>query len=44
MTFSAHKFGNFFPGTGSKEDIGVDDGKYYSVNYPLNDGVDDFTY
>jgi histone deacetylase 1/2 len=44
MTFSAHKFGNFFPGTGSLTDIGVDEGKYYSVNYPLNDGVDDFTY
>jgi histone deacetylase 1/2 len=44
MTFSAHKFGNFFPGTGSLTDVGVDAGKFYSVNYPLNDGIDDFTY
>ena len=44
MTCSLHKFGNFFPGTGSINDVGVDKGKYYSVNYPLEDGVDDQTY
>lgn len=44
MTCSIHKFGDFFPGTGSLGDIGVEEGKYYSVNYPLNDGVNDATY
>lgn len=44
MTASFHKFGDFFPGTGSVDDIGVGPGKYYSVNFPLNDGVDDFTF
>mmetsp|Transcript_18962 Transcript_18962/g.26247 ORF Transcript_18962/g.26247 Transcript_18962/m.26247 type:complete len:241 (+) Transcript_18962:306-1028(+) len=44
MTASFHKFGDFFPGTGSLGDIGVEEGKYYSVNFPLNDGVNDFTF
>ncbi|GFE55157.1 histone deacetylase [Babesia ovis] len=41
MTVSFHKFGNFFPGTGDVTDVGVASGKYYSVNVPLNDGMDD---
>ncbi|CCF75609.1 histone deacetylase 1/2 [Babesia microti strain RI] len=41
MTVSFHKFGNFFPGTGDITDIGMSTGKYYSVNVPLNDGIDD---
>ncbi|KAK1444001.1 histone deacetylase [Babesia gibsoni] len=41
MTVSFHKFGNFFPGTGDITDVGVASGKYYSVNVPLNDGMDD---
>jgi histone deacetylase 1/2 len=44
MTVSFHKFGNYFPGTGGIDDIGVGAGKYYSVNYPLNEGVDDFIF
>jgi len=44
MTVSFHKFGDFFPGTGDLKDDGVDKGKYYSVNFPLNDGIDDKTY
>ena len=44
MTVSLHKYGSFFPGTGSINDIGVETGKYYSVNYPLDEGVDDSTY
>jgi histone deacetylase 1/2 len=44
MTVSFHKYGSFFPGTGSLNDIGVEGGKYYSVNYPLDEGVDDATY
>lgn len=38
---SFHKFGDFFPGTGHIKDIGVAAGKYYSLNVPLNDGVND---
>ncbi|KAL6219706.1 hypothetical protein ACLB2K_007465 [Fragaria x ananassa] len=41
MTVSFHKFGNFFPGTGHIEDIGVGLGKNYSLNVPLNDGIYD---
>ncbi|KAF9624949.1 hypothetical protein IFM89_016197 [Coptis chinensis] len=41
MTVSFHKFGDFFPGTGHLKDIGAQGGKYYSLNVPLNDGIDD---
>jgi len=42
LTASFHKYGDmFFPGTGSLGDIGVSSGKYYTVNVPLNDGIDD---
>jgi acetoin utilization deacetylase AcuC-like enzyme len=44
MTVSLHKFGNFFPGTGDMRDVGYGEGKNYSVNFPLQDGVDDATY
>ncbi|KAL3655404.1 Histone deacetylase 6 [Castilleja foliolosa] len=41
MTVSFHKFGDFFPGTGHIKDIGVGSGKYYALNVPLNDGLND---
>ncbi|KAL5718179.1 histone deacetylase [Ranunculus cassubicifolius] len=41
MTVSFHKFGDFFPGTGHLKDVGVGSGKYYALNVPLNDGIDD---
>lgn len=41
MTVSFHKFGDFFPGTGHIKDIGANSGKHYSLNVPLNDGIDD---
>jgi histone deacetylase 3 len=42
MTVSFHKYGNyFFPGTGDMYDVGVDQGRYYSVNVPLREGMDD---
>ena len=42
MTVSFHKYGDmFFPGTGDIKDIGEKNGKYYSVNVPLKDGIDD---
>jgi len=44
MTVSFHKFGEYFPGTGDIRDIGADKGKYYSVNFPLRDGIDDESY
>jgi histone deacetylase 1/2 len=44
MTVSFHKFGEYFPGTGDIRDIGAGKGKYYSVNFPLRDGIDDESY
>ncbi|KAH7442599.1 hypothetical protein KP509_03G095800 [Ceratopteris richardii] len=44
MTVSFHKFGDYFPGTGDLRDIGYGSGKYYSLNVPLNDGIDDQSY
>ncbi|KAI6228233.1 Histone deacetylase [Aphelenchoides besseyi] len=45
MTVSFHKFGNyFFPGTGDMYDVGLNRGRYYSVNVPLREGMDDESY
>jgi len=44
MTVSFHKFGEYFPGTGDIRDIGAGTGKYYSLNFPLRDGIDDESY
>ncbi|CAM6126040.1 unnamed protein product [Calypogeia fissa] len=45
MTVSFHKFGDyFFPGTGDVKDVGEKDGKYYSINVPLKDGIDDTSF
>ncbi|VDK75786.1 unnamed protein product [Litomosoides sigmodontis] len=44
MTVSFHKFGEYFPGTGDVQDIGLGQGKYYAVNCPLHDGIDDDAY
>jgi histone deacetylase 1/2 len=44
MCVSFHKFGEYFPGTGDIRDVGAGKGKYYSINYPLKDGIDDFNY
>ncbi|XP_072968762.1 histone deacetylase 6 [Typha angustifolia] len=41
MTVSFHKYGDFFPGTGHISDVGDKQGKYYAVNVPLSDGIDD---
>merc|ERR1712087_308550 len=41
MTVSFHKFGEYFPGTGDVKDVGANAGRYYSVNFPLKDGMDD---
>lgn len=44
MTVSFHKFGDYFPGTGDLQDIGSGPGRYYAVNFPLKDGIDDFNF
>ncbi|MBA0684004.1 hypothetical protein Goari_025621 [Gossypium aridum] len=45
MTVSFHKFGDmFFPGTGDVKDIGEREGKYYAINVPLKDGIDDTSF
>ncbi|KAF9524494.1 histone deacetylase RPD3 [Crepidotus variabilis] len=41
MTVSFHKFGEYFPGTGTQEDRGRGKGKGYSLNVPLKDGTTD---
>lgn len=41
MTVSFHRYGDFFPGTGDLKDIGENEGKGYSVNVPLLNGLDD---
>ncbi|KAI5147970.1 histone deacetylase 1/2 [Enteropsectra breve] len=44
MTLSFHKYKDYFPGTGRLDDIGYGRGRNYSVNIPLNDGIDDEGY
>lgn len=45
MTVSFHRHGDgFFPCTGAVTDIGAGDGTNYSINFPLNDGIDDASY
>ncbi|KAF9255973.1 histone deacetylase RPD3 [Marasmius fiardii PR-910] len=41
MTVSFHKYGEYFPGTGTQEDRGRDKGKGYAINVPLKDGMTD---
>ncbi|ANB13365.1 histone deacetylase HOS2 [Sugiyamaella lignohabitans] len=45
MTLSLHKYnGEYFPGTGNYDEIGAGNGKHYSLNVPLQDGIDDESY
>jgi len=45
MTVSFHKYGNyFFPGTGDMYETGAENGRGYSINIPLKEGMDDFNY
>jgi histone deacetylase HOS2 len=45
MTVSFHKYtGDFFPGTGKLDDNGAGLGKHFSLNVPLQDGIDDDMY
>ncbi|KAK9729626.1 putative histone deacetylase 1-B [Basidiobolus ranarum] len=44
MSVSFHKYGEYFPGTGDIDDVGIGKGKNYAVNFPLRDGIDDESY
>lgn len=44
MTVSFHKYGDYFPGTGRVQDLGVGRGTNYALNFPLMDGIDDAAY
>ena len=44
LTASFHKYGEFFPGTGEVDDLGAASGKYYTLNFPMRDGMDDESY
>jgi len=44
MTFSLHKYGDFFPGTGHIKDTGAKEGTGFSVNAPLTSGMTDKAY
>ncbi|KAG6917573.1 hypothetical protein DXG01_002042 [Tephrocybe rancida] len=44
MTCSFHKFGEYFPGTGTQDDRGRGKGKGYAINVPLKDGITDQSY
>lgn len=45
MTVSFHKYtGEFFPGTGALDETGEGAGKHFSLNVPLQDGIDDYSY
>mmetsp|Transcript_37779 Transcript_37779/g.113008 ORF Transcript_37779/g.113008 Transcript_37779/m.113008 type:complete len:443 (-) Transcript_37779:274-1602(-) len=44
MTFSLHKYGDFFPGTGHIKDTGAKEGTGFSVNAPLASGMTDDAY
>ncbi|PIO71187.1 histone deacetylase family protein [Teladorsagia circumcincta] len=42
ITVSFHKYGSlFFPGTGSIYDLGQGTGRYFAVNVPLQQGIED---
>lgn len=45
MTVSFHKYnGEFFPATGSVDEVGVGKGENFAINVPLRDGIDDESY
>lgn len=45
MTVSFHRYdGDFFPGTGDLDQLGHEKGKFYCVNVPLDEYMDDVSY
>jgi len=42
LTLSFHEYGEgFFPGSGNYDSIGEGEGKGFSINVPLKQGIDD---
>ena len=39
MTVSFHRYGGYFPGTGSPTEIGSGHGKYHTLNVPFSQGL-----
>ena len=44
FTLSFHKFGDFYPGTGSLADVGTGEGRYFAMNLPLRKGLSDASF
>ena len=44
LYFSTHRYGFFYPGTGSATEVGKDKGLGFTVNVPLSTGVSDSEY
>lgn len=44
VTVSFHRYGDFFPGSGDLTHIGVHNGRYHTINVPLEAGIDDENY
>ena len=45
MTVSFHKYGDlFFLGMGDVKEVEEREGKYYAINVPLKDGIDDASF
>jgi len=44
VTVSFHRYGDFFPGSGDYTHIGVHQGRYHTVNVPLEAGINDEAY
>lgn len=45
LTLSFHKYETgFYPGTGSIDDVGIGNGKYYTINVPLKEGLRDMDF
>lgn len=42
--YTVHEYMYHACNTGSVEDVGIGDGKHYSVNVPLQEGMDDESY
>ncbi len=44
-TLSLHKYEvGFYPGSGAITDVGKGNGRFYSINVPLHDGIRDEPY
>jgi len=44
LTVSFHRYGDFFPGSGNINHVGVHSGRYRTINVPLLSGINDSEY